>query len=154
MGYLDPYTRRRIAAVLLVVGVVLAVLAITDVGPFSDPATEEERAEEVVERFFGAAAEGNFETFCTLLTKQARQTIEVRAGAIAAQEDLQGCPEIFGAFARKQFEGSALEITESNVSGDQARVETELKLRDQPGKEQRSVLLQLVEGEWRVSDFS
>lgn len=153
MGYLDPYTRRRVAAVLLVIGVIVAALAIADVGPFSDPPTEEERAEDTVERFFTAASEGDFDTFCGLLTKPAREAIEVRAGALAAKQDLKGCPEILEVLAGKQFKDSQLEITESNVSGDQARVETQLKLQGEPGKQQRSVLLQLSKGEWLVEDF-
>ena len=50
--------RRRIAALLLVAGIAVAVLAIEDVGPFSDPETEEERVQATVEEFFAAAAEG------------------------------------------------------------------------------------------------
>ena len=50
--------RRRIAAGLLIVAVVVAVLAIEDVGPFSDPVTEEQRVQSTVERFFSAASRG------------------------------------------------------------------------------------------------
>jgi hypothetical protein len=152
VGLLSEYTRRRVAAVLLVVGGIVAALAIADVGPFSDPPTEEERAQETVEEFFGAAAEGDFETFCGLLTKPARQAIEVRAGAIAAEEGLEGCTEILDALVGKQLEGSELEITLANVSGDRARVETELRLAGKGGREQRSVLLQLTDGEWLIYD--
>ena len=152
MGYLDPYTRRRVAAVLLVVGVIVAGLAIADVGPFSDPPTEEERAEDTVERFFAAASDGDFDTFCGLLTKQARKQVEVGGGAIAAEEKLQGCAEILKGLAGKQFKDNQLRILSSNVSGDQARVETKLKLEGEAG-EQRSVLLQLYKGDWLVADF-
>ena len=48
--------RRRIAALLLVAVIVVVVLAIEDVGPFSNPETEEERVQATVEEFFGAAA--------------------------------------------------------------------------------------------------
>jgi Domain of unknown function (DUF4878) len=153
VGYLDPYTRRRIAAVLLVAVVVIAGLAIADVGPFSDPPTEEERAADTVERFFGAAAEGDFDTFCGLLTKEARQAIEVSAGSVATEQNLKGCAEILDTVAGKQFKGSELRVVSSNVSGDQARVETELKIEDEAGKQQRSVLLQESKGEWYVEDF-
>lgn len=153
MGYLDEYTRRRVAAVLLVVGVVIAVLAIADLGPFSDPPTQEELAQEAVEEFFAAARAGDFESFCDLLTKPARQAIEVRAGAIAAEENLKGCAEILGALVGKQFAGSELRITLANVSGNRARVETELKLEGEPGRQQRSVLLERTpDGEWLISD--
>jgi hypothetical protein len=152
LGFLDQHTRRRVAAVLLVIGAVLAALAITDLGPFSDPPTEEERAEEAVKQFFAAGAEGDFKAFCGLLTKPARQAIELRAGAIAAEQGLEGCPEILDTLVGKQLKGSELEITLSNVSGDRARVETELKTTAKGGREQRSVLLQLDDGEWLIYD--
>ena len=152
MGYLDEHTRRRIAALLLVVGAIVVGLAVADVGPFSDPPTEAELAQDTVEEFFAAAADGDFDAFCGLLTKSAREAIEIRAGALAAEQDLAGCAEILKAVAGKQFEDSELEIASSNVSGDQARVETELKLKGEPGKEQRSVLLQLVRDEWLIYD--
>ena len=68
---MDEVTRRRIAAVLLVIVVIVAALAIADLGPFSDPPTEEERAQETVEDFFGAAADGDFKEFCDLLSETA-----------------------------------------------------------------------------------
>jgi hypothetical protein len=152
MGYLDPYTRRRIAATLLIVGVVIAGLAIADVGPFSDPPTEEEQAADTVEEFFGSAAEGDFKTFCGLLTPPARSLIEQRAGQLAQEEGLEGCTEILRALAGKELGENQLTITESSVSGDRARVETELKLAGKKGTEQRSVLLQLYKGEWLIYD--
>jgi hypothetical protein len=152
VGYLDPYTRRRVAAVLLILGVVVAALALADVGPFSDPPTEEERAADAVEEFYGAAREGDFGAFCKKLTKPARAAIEQRAGAIAAEEGLEGCAEILGALAGKELESNELTIIESSVSGDRARVETELKLAGQKRREQRSVLLQLDKGEWLIYD--
>jgi ketosteroid isomerase-like protein len=153
MGYLDEHTRRRVAAVLLVIGAIIAVLAITDLGPFSDPPTQEELAQETVEEFFAAARKGDFEAFCSLLTGTARQAIEVRAGAIAAEEGLKGCAEILKTLAGRQFEGSELTVTLSSVSGNRARVETELKLKGEAGREQRSVLLeQNRDGDWLISD--
>ena len=153
MGYLDEYTRRRVAAVLLVVSVVVAALAIADLGPFDDPPTQEELAQETVEEFFAAARASDFQAFCDLLTKPARQAIEVRAGAIAAEENLKGCAEILGTLVGEQFAGSELRITLANVSGNRARVETELKLEGEPGRQQRSVLLeQSPEGDWLIHD--
>lgn len=152
MGYLDEQTRRRIAAILLVAGAVIAALAIADVGPFSDPPTPEERAQDTVEEFFAAAEAGDFKSFCELLTRPAREGIEVRAGALAAEEGLQGCAEVLGALVGKQFEGMQLEVTLASVSGDLARVETELRLKGQAGRQQRSVLLELQDGEWLIYD--
>lgn len=153
MGYLSEKTRRRIAAALLVVGAAIAALAIADVGPFSDPPTEEELAEDTVEEFFAAAGEGDFDTVCDLLTKTARQGIEVRFGAIAAEEKLSDCAQILDEVIGKQLEGSELGIASSNVSGEAARVEAELKIRGEPGREQRSVLLELVGSDWLISRF-
>jgi len=152
VGHLDEHTRRRIAAALLVIGIVVAALAIADVGPFSDPPTDEERAQAAVERFFGAAADGDFKTFCALFTKEARVGVEQRAGALAAEQDLEGCEQILEALAGKQFRDSELNVVEVSVSGPSARVETELKLKGEPGKQQRSVMLTEVDGKWRVSD--
>jgi Domain of unknown function (DUF4878) len=152
MGYLDPYTRRRVAAVLLIVGVLVAGLAIADVGPFSDPPTEEEQAANAVEEFFGSAADGDFKTFCGLLTPPARALIAQRAGQLAQEEGLEGCADILHALAGKELKDNELEITESSVSGDRARVETELKLPGKKGTEQRSVLLQLYKGKWLIYD--
>ena len=45
MGYFSEVARRRIAAVILIVGIVLAVLAITDTAFFEDPPTEAEKVE-------------------------------------------------------------------------------------------------------------
>ncbi len=153
MGYFDEYTRRRIAAVLLVVGVIVAALAIADAGPFEDPPTQEELTEEVVRDFFAAGEAGEFESFCDLLTKPAQQSIEVRAGALAAEEGLKGCAEILSVFVGKRFADSELRITFSNVSGNRARVETELRLKGEPGRSPRTVLLeQTPEGDWLISD--
>jgi hypothetical protein len=150
---LDEYTRRRVAAILLIVVVVVAALAIADVGPFEDPPTEEEIAEQAVVDFFTAAEEGDYAAFCDGLTKAAQQSIEVRAGALAAEEDLKGCAEILEAFVGDQFADSELVITFSNVEGNRARVETELKLKGEPGRSQRTVLLeQSQEGDWLISD--
>ena len=97
MGVLDPVTRRRIAALLLILGTLVVVAATTDVGPFSDPATPEEEVESAVIDFFGAASDGDFKKFCGQLTKQAQATIEARAAAIASQEGLKGWTDQSGA---------------------------------------------------------
>jgi Domain of unknown function (DUF4878) len=152
MGVLDPVIRRRIAAILLVAGVVLAVLAIGDLGPFSDPPTEEERAQATVVSFFGAASDGDFKKFCDLLTKDARRGIEARAAGIATQEGLKGCEEILNLLAKKQFAGSEALVTDVSISGPRARAEVNLKLKGERGHEQRTVLLDQVDGEWLVSD--
>jgi hypothetical protein len=149
---LDPVTRRRIAAVLLVAGLALAILAIGDIGPFDDPPTESERAEAAAASFFASASDGDFKEFCDLLTKDAEREIEARAAGIAEQANLKGCPDILTLLAKKQLAGSEAEITDVNVSGPRARVEVNLKLKGERGHEQRTVLLDLVKDEWLVSD--
>ena len=52
-------------------------MAIADVGPFEDPVTEEQRAGQVVNDVFAAAAAGDGERFCGLLTPDARDAIEI-----------------------------------------------------------------------------
>ncbi len=152
LGYLDEHTRRRVAAVLLVIVIAVAALAVFDVGPFSDPPTQEELAQDTVERFFAAGAAGDFGTFCGLLTRPARNAIEVRAGALAAEQNLDGCVEVLDALVGDQLKGSRLRVTLSSVSGDRARVETELIVKGGRGPQQRTVLLETDDGEWAIYD--
>ena len=91
--------RRRIAALLLVAGIVVAVLAIEDVGPFSDPETEEERVQATVEEFFGAAAEGDSKTFCGLLTADAREALRVSTAQRLQTDELPECTRILDVLA-------------------------------------------------------
>ena len=53
---MSDVARRRVAAALLIAGIAVAALAITDTGPFEDPPSEEERVEAAVQEFYGAAA--------------------------------------------------------------------------------------------------
>ena len=46
---MSDVVRRRVAAALLVLGALVAVLAITDTGPFSDPPTTEDEVRAAVE---------------------------------------------------------------------------------------------------------
>ena len=69
--------RRRIAITLLLIGVVVAVLAIEDLGPFDDPPTQADRARAAAEEFFAAAADGDSERFCEMLTADAREALRV-----------------------------------------------------------------------------
>jgi hypothetical protein len=148
---LDPVTRRRVAAVLLVVGIVLAALAIGDIGPFEDPPTESDRAEAAAAEFFAAASDGDFKEFCDLLTKEARQGIEARAAGLA-EAGLNGCEDILKLVAKKQLAGSEAGVTDVSVSGPRARVEVNLRLKGEKGHQQRTVLLEQVKDEWLVSD--
>lgn len=153
MGELSDITRRRIAAVLLVVSIAVAALAITDTGPFSDPPTEEERAADAVEGLFTAAAEGDFTGYCDRLTPRARDVIRANAARLVEQGDVLKCEEILRTAAKDAFAGVDIRIRQVSVSGNRARVEANLKRPDTPGIEPRTILLERDEaGEWRVSD--
>jgi hypothetical protein len=142
--------RRRIAAGLLIAGVVVAVLAIRDVGPFEDPVTEEERARATVERFFAAASAGDSRAFCDLLTADAREQLRVSTAQRLQVDELPECMKILDVLA-PAFAGSAVSVRFVNVSGNRARVEARYRLAE-GAAEPRTVLLLLEEGEWRISD--
>jgi Putative lumazine-binding len=142
--------RRRIAAALLVAAVIAAVLAIEDLGPFEDPPTEEERARAAVERFFGAAAEGDSKTFCALLTADAREQLRLSTAQRLQTDELPECTKILDVLA-PAFADSVLTIRYVSVSGNRARVEARYKLASGPAQP-RTVLLLEEDGEWRISD--
>jgi Domain of unknown function (DUF4878) len=153
VGYLSDIARRRIAAVLLIAGVAVAALAITDTGPlFDDPPTEEERAQDAVEAFYAAAAEGDFATYCELLTPAARDQVRANAARLLEEAGQLKCEEILEV-AKEEFAGVTVRIRDVSVSGAQARVEANVKRGDTPGVESRTVLLEQSEaGAWRISD--
>lgn len=143
--------RRRIAAALLILGVVVAVLAIRDVGPlFDDPITEEERAHETVERFFAAASAGDSGTFCDLLTADAREELRLSTAQRLQVDELPECTRILDVLA-PLFAGSGLTVDYVSVSGNRARAETQFRLAEGPAQP-RTVLLLLEQSDWKVSD--
>jgi hypothetical protein len=147
---MSDVVRRRIAALLLVAGIAIAVLAITDTGPFEDPPTEEERVEAAVQEFFTAAAGGDSKTFCRMLTREARQDLRVNTAQRLKIDQLPGCEQILDALA-DVFKGSTIEVRFVSVSGTQARVEARYKLAGS-GAQPRTVLLQSEDGDWKISD--
>jgi Domain of unknown function (DUF4878) len=151
MGYLNQYTRRRVAAVLLVLGIVVVALAIADLGPFSDPPTPEELAEDATREFFTAGAAEDYEKACSLMTKMTRETIERQFALLGAEENVEGCPAILEVAAKKALADGELEVLEISVSGPQARVEIKRRIEGE-GRLQRTVLLQEVEGRWKIAD--
>jgi hypothetical protein len=155
MGQLSDVARRRIAAVILVVGIAVAALAIFDVGPlFSDPPTQEERAEDAVEEFFAAAQDGDFKSVCDQLTTQQQQEIEQRAASIAAREGLKGCDEILGEILGEQLAATRItKIVDVRVSGNQAVVEANLRSPAATGTRAATFNLFLVRGEWKIDDL-
>jgi hypothetical protein len=149
---LSEVARRRIAALLLIAGVAIALLAITDTWPFDDPPTEEERVQETVEGFYAAGADGDFARYCALLTPAARDRVRVNAARLLEEAGQLRCEEIL-AVAEEQFKGLSIRVREVSVSGTQARVEVNVKVAGRAGVEPRTMLLERTDaGEWHVSD--
>jgi hypothetical protein len=147
---MSDVVRRRVAALLLVLGIVIAALAIADVGPFDDPPTEEERVQAAVEEFFDAAGRGDSKKFCAMLTDQARQDLRISTAQRLQSNELPECEKILDALAAA-FKGSQFTVRTVNVSGNQARVEGRYKVGDERPAP-RTVLLLEVNDEWRISD--
>ena len=154
MGYLSDIARRRIAAVILIVGVVLAVLAITDSAFFEDPPTESEKVAASVKGFFDAAAEGDFERDCELLTKEAQDVMR-RAAArlIDATDERLRCTEILEMVLGDSFAEVTVRVRDVSISGNRARAEAALKPEGERSQF-RTILLELSDGgDWLISDF-
>lgn len=150
--YLSETARRRIAALLLIVGIGVAVLAITDTWPFDDPPTEEERVQDTVESFYTAGAGGDFASYCALLTPAARDRVRVNAARLLEEAGQLRCEEIL-AVAEEEFKGVSIRVREVSVSAIQARVEVNVKVAGRAGVEARTMLLERNDaGEWHVSD--
>jgi ketosteroid isomerase-like protein len=146
---MSEVARRRIAALLLVVVAVVAALAIVDLGPFDDPPTPEEEVSSAVEDFFGAAADGDFDTFCALLTDQARAQLRSNAAQLLGEE--QPCPKAFEAGLGEALKGATVDVREVSISGPLARVEARFK-RPEETAQLRTIMLQDEDGQWLVSD--
>ena len=154
MGNLSEATRQRIAAFILVVGIAIAVLAIADLGPFSDPPSQAERAQGAVEQFFASAQDRDFKSACGQLTREEQRVIEQRAGSVAAREGLQGCDEILKGFLGDQLAGTKItKIVDVRVSGNQAVVDANLSSPGAKGTQSATFHLFLVGDEWKISDF-
>jgi hypothetical protein len=146
----NPILRRRIAAVLLCAGAVIAIMAIADLGPFENPPSEEKRVSEAVEDFFGAAAEGRGDRFCGLLTRDARRTLQVNVAQRLRTNDPPSCPALLEVLS-PVFDGSSVSVRSVRISGFRARAETRFKAKGGPAQP-RTILLAEQQGEWRISD--
>jgi hypothetical protein len=154
MGNLSEAARRRIAAVILVLGIAVGVLAIADLGPFSDPPSEAERAQSAVEGFFAAAQDRDFKSVCGQLTADEQRVVEQRAGSIAAQKGLHGCDEILREFLGDQLAQTRIaKVVDVRVSGNQAVVDANLRSPDVKGTRSATFHLFLIRGEWKIADF-
>jgi Domain of unknown function (DUF4878) len=147
----SPVLRRRIAVLLLLAGIAVAALAIADVGPFKDPVTEEQRAEQVVHDVFAAAAAGDGAEFCGLLTPDAQHAIEIAMAQRLQTDEQPKCKRIVQLLAAA-YKGSTVDVSYVNVSGNRARVEARLKFPGH-GAEPRTLALVEEKGEWRISDL-
>jgi hypothetical protein len=154
VGNLSEAARRRIAALILIAGIAVAALAIADVGPFSDPPTEAERAQSAVERFFAAAQDRDFKSACGQLTVEEQRTIEQRAASIASREGLNGCAEILKAFLGDQLAGTRItKVIDVRVSGNQAVMDAKIRTPGSKGTRTATFHLFLIRKEWKINDF-
>jgi hypothetical protein len=109
--------RRRISAGVILIGVAVAIMALTDAAPLFDDVTDEQRVEDAVGRFFTAYDEGDFATVCELLSSDVREAI-VLAGATETGEGEPNCAEIVEA----RFSAVAEQDQELGVKVDSVRV--------------------------------
>jgi len=147
---MSDIARRRFALLLLVLGALVAALAIEDAGPFAEPPTIEDEARAAVERFFAAAGSGDGEGFCGLLTAEARASLRGHVAALVDSDEAPPCERAFNAVSGS-FEGAELEVRSVSVSGDEARVEARLRFGDRPPRPQ-TIMLLAQDGAWLVSD--
>ncbi len=144
---LDTPARRIGAAVLVVAGaavVVLAVLTIAGSGPLAgeDTPTTEEAVTETVERFLGSLADQDYAAACELLTEEVRA--QLRGGE---------CAQVLAAVLGATTVGAPdVELTDIRISGNQAAVDA---LVTGESGESRESSLELLEdnGQWLISSF-
>ena len=154
MDHLSEAARQRIAALILLAGIAVAALAIADVGPFADPPTEAQRAQDAVEGFFAAADRRDFKTACDQLTEEEQRTIEQRAGSIAAREGLNGCDQILKVFLGDQLASTRItKVSDARVSGNQAVVDADVSSPGERGARSMTFHLFLIRDDWKIADF-
>lgn len=152
MGYLDPVIRRRIAAVLLVLGAAIAALAIANVGPFSNPPTDADRARAALESFFAAAKRNDFRQACAILTAPERSQIEIRAAALAGNRT--GCSAVLDSPLGTALGRTSLEIEDVRVSGNLAAIDARLRAPGEKSPQFRTYKLEELGRRWRISEVS
>lgn len=126
---------RRISAVVILLAIAVVIMALTDAAPFFDDVTEEQRAEDAVERFFAAYAERDFETVCSLFSPQVVQEIEQAGATETREKEIGGCPEVLEArFGAADGEETALDvkIESVRVSGPRAVADVIVKTEEAP----------------------
>ena len=128
----------------------MAALAIANVGPFSNPPTEAQRAQATVERFFADGHTKDFKAACAELTREAQATIEQRAGAAAAQKGLKGCDQILGLFLGNLVLGH---VDDVRVSGNRAVVDASVRSSGSSHGRPTTIDLFLIRNSWKIADF-
>lgn len=154
VGYLSIEARRRIAAVILIGAVVVAILAITDSAIFEDEATPEEQVAAAVKDFFDSAAAGDFERDCELLTKEAEAVMRRGAERLLAEEGKRlECAQILETVVGDSFAEVSVSVRSVNISGNRARAEAVLKPQGDISSFRTILLEQDEGGGWLISDF-
>ena len=85
------------------------------------------------------------------MTKTTRETLERQFALLVEEAKIEGCPAILEVAAKKALADAELEVLEVSVSGPNARVEIKRRIEGE-GRLQRTILLQQVEGRWKISD--
>lgn len=146
--------QRRIAAVVILIGVAIAIMALTDAAPFFDDTTEEERVADSVESFFAAFADGDYAGVCELFSPEVAAAIEQAGATETKGEDPQGCAEILEArFAAAEAEELelAVKIESVRVSGQRAVAEVIIKSEERPKGSPESIELERAPDGWLIT---
>jgi hypothetical protein len=147
--------RDRIAAIAMVIGAVIGIMALVDAPPLFDDVSDEERATEAVERFFDAYGERDFARVCELFNAEVRDAIEL-AGATETKEGRpKGCAEILEArfgTATEQEEGLEVKVESVRVSGPRAVAEVVARTPGAPGARPLTVELERAGDGWLIAN--
>ncbi len=153
MGYLTVYARRRIAVLLFLAVTALAVLAVGNIGPFSDPPTEVDRARSALEDFFAAAKAKDYGRVCALLAPAQRKTIETAAAQVVQGKLDNGCAAAVEARGGGALAHSSLQIRDVRVSGSLAAIDANIRTQGVNGPQSRTFKLEEIDGTWVISDL-
>jgi predicted lipid-binding transport protein (Tim44 family) len=146
--------RDRIAAIAMVVGAVIGIMALVDAPPLFDDVSDEERAAEAVERFFDAYGDRDFATVCDLFNAEVRDAIELTGATETEKGRPRGCAEIlearFGAASGEDRE-LTIQIESVRVSGPRAVAEVLARTPESPGVRPLTVELQRAGDGWLIA---
>jgi ketosteroid isomerase-like protein len=146
--------QRRITAVVILIGVAIAIMALTDAAPFFDDTTEEERVADSVESFFDAFADRDYAGVCNLFSPEVATAIEQAGATETKREEPRGCAEILEArFAAADAEELklAVKIESVRVSGQRAVAEVIIKSEERPKGSPESIELERGPEGWLIT---